>query len=94
MPVSDASAQAREAEELAGIEEYDELLDRLDELLEEALAKVDSGRVYDAENERVRIQWLRIAKELLAEKRKVTNDRKRGEIEERLERLEALEEEL
>lgn len=80
----DASAHAREEID----DSYDDLLATLDMLEDEALRKVESGRVYDAENERVRIKWIRIAKDVVAEKRKVMADRDLEELTERLERLE------
>jgi len=89
----DASAQAREAvdgpEGDRDVESYDDLLATLDVLEQEALRKVESGRVYDAENERVRIKWIRIAKDVIAEKRKVKADRDLEELSERVEQLEA-----
>lgn len=87
--MSNASAQARES---IDSEDYDDLLATLDVLEEEVLQKVESGRVYDAENERVRIKWIRIAKDVIAEKRKVMNDRDLQELSERLERLEEAQE--
>jgi hypothetical protein len=80
----DASAHARE--DLG--DSYDDLLATLDMLEAEALRKVESGRVYDAENERVRIKWIRIAKDIVAEKRKVTTDRDLEELTTRVEQLE------
>jgi len=80
----DASAHAREESD----DSYDDLLSTLDMLEEEALRKVESGRVYDAENERVRIKWIRIAKDVIAEKRKVMADRDLEELTERIEQLE------
>lgn len=44
--------------------------------------------MYDAENERVRIKWIRIAKDVAAEKRKVVNDRTLEELAERVEAIE------
>lgn len=82
----DASAQAREGS--ADVEGYDELLDVLETLESEALRKVESGRVYEPENERVRIKWIRIAKDVIAEKRKVMADRDLEEMTERIERIE------
>jgi len=82
-----ASAQAREADR-ESTETYAELEALLDEVLEEALEKVRSGRVYSPENERVRIKWIRIAKDVAAEKRKVANDRTLEELTERIEAIE------
>jgi len=91
MSDADASAQARDPDD-PDPSEYDELIDVLDTLLDEALRKVESGRVYDAENERVRIKWIRIVKDIVAEKRKVENDRTLEELSERIEELEAAQE--
>lgn len=84
-----ASAPAREASSAA--DDYDALLDTLDILEEEALSKVESGRVYDAENERVRIKWIRIAKDVVAEKRKTVEARELADLAERVEALEGAE---
>lgn len=70
-------------------DDYAELLDVLDTLLDEALRKVEQGRVYDAENERVRVAWIRITKGIIAEERKVTKERDLAELTERVEELEA-----
>jgi hypothetical protein len=82
---TDASARARETDDT---QSYAELEDVLDDLLDEALRKVESGRVYDASNERVRIKWIRIAKDIVAEKRKVVNDRTLEELSERIDEIE------
>jgi hypothetical protein len=83
----DASALARE--EPAGVETPEELDDVLEKLLEEPVRKVESGRVYDPENQRVRIKWIRIAKDVVAEKRKVVEAR---HLEDLTARVEAIEE--
>jgi hypothetical protein len=100
MPVSGhASAPTREGGDAGdgpdrGAESYDDLLATLDVLEAEALRKVESGRVYDAENERVRIKWIRIAKDIVAEKRKVKTERDLEELTERVEKLETQDEPL
>ena len=68
--------------------DYDEMLATLDTLLDEAMDKVESGRVYDAENERVRIKWIRIACTVIDTHRKVRADRELDELADRLDRLE------
>lgn len=68
--------------------EYDQMLDTLDTAIEEARRKVESGRVYDPENERVRIKWIRALAYTVNVRRQVTNDRDLEELAERLERLE------
>jgi len=57
--------------------------------IEEARRKVENGRVYDAENEKVRIKWIRALAYAVNVRRQVTNDR---DLEELGERIEALEE--
>lgn len=83
---SGASAPARDVDETD--RGYDEMLDALDDLLDEALRKVNSGRVYDAENERVRIKWIRVAAQVIDTRRKVKADRDLEELTERIEELE------
>lgn len=86
----DASVQAHEdGDGDRDIDSYGDLLATLDVLEKETLRKVESGRVYDAENERVRIKWIRITKDVIAEKRKVLADRDLQELTERIEQLEA-----
>jgi len=72
----------------AEFRDYDELLSTLDSLLDESMRKVESGRVYDPENERVRIKWIRIACTVIDTHRKVRADRELEELAERVEQLE------
>jgi hypothetical protein len=80
----DASAGARGDEE----GEYDWLLEQLDAAIEEAHRKVESGRVYDADNERVRIKWIRALAYAANVRRQITNDRTLEELSERVDELE------
>lgn len=82
-----ASAGARESTE-ADTAEYGSMLETLDVAIEEAKRKVENGRVYDAENEKVRIKWIRALAYAVNVRRQVTNDR---DLEELTERLEAVE---
>lgn len=82
-----ASAPAREEID-ADTADYDEMLATLDTLLDEAVRKVESGRVYDASNERVRIKWIRVAAQVIDVRRKVRTDRDLQELTERVEQLE------
>lgn len=77
----DANADARDGREW--------LLALLDDAIDEAHRKVESGRVYDAENEKVRIKWINALARIAKARNKVANDR---DLEELTERLEALEE--
>lgn len=67
----------------------DAMLAYLEDAIEEAHRKVDSGRVYDSENEKVRIKWIRGLAYAVGQYRQVLRDK---ELEELNERLEALEE--
>jgi hypothetical protein len=82
---TDASADTREAD--AG-EGYDEMLETLDVAIQEAKQKVESGRVYDADNEAVRIKWIRCLAYAVNVRRQVTNDRDLQELAERIEAIE------
>jgi ribosomal protein L13E len=84
----DASAGTREAE----TDDYEEMLATLDVAIAEARRKVDSGRVYDAENEKVRIKWIRALAYAVNVRRQVTTDRDLEELTERIEQLEATQE--
>ena len=68
--------------------EYDKMLESVDVAIEEARRKVESGRVRDAENERVRIKWIRALAYATNVRRQVTADRDLQELGERIERLE------
>lgn len=69
-------------------DEYQEMLESVDTAIEEARRKVDSGRVYDPENEKVRIKWIRALAYAVNVRRQVTVDRDLEELAERIERLE------
>ena len=84
MTESNASAGTRESD----VDDYDFLIDHLDEAIEEARRKVESGRVYDAENEKVRIKWIRALAYAVNVRRQVTNDRDLEELTARIEELE------
>ena len=67
----------------------DEILDLLEDGIAEAHDKVTSGRVYDPENEKVRIQWIRALAYASGQYRQLMKDK---DLEEMQERLEAIEE--
>lgn len=66
----------------------EEVLDLLEDALREAHRKVESGRVYDAEAERVRIKWVRAVGYLSDQYRKLLRDDDLEEFDERLTKLE------
>lgn len=70
-------------------DEYDQMLDTLDAAIAEARRKVESGRVRDAENERVRIKWIRALVYGVDVRRKITNDAELAELASEVERLKA-----
>ena len=70
----------------------DEMLDLLEDGVREAHRKVAEGRVYDAENEKVRIKWIRALAYAANVHRQLQNDRDLEELSGRLERLEGGEE--
>lgn len=84
---SNASAGAREGSESSS-ESYREMLDTLDVAIEEAKRKVENGRVYDADNEKVRIKWIRALAYAVNVRRQVTTDHDLEDLSERLEALE------
>jgi hypothetical protein len=88
--MSDDSASAATREERP--EDYEKMLDILDVAIEEAKRKIESGRVYNPENEKVRIKWIRALAYAVNVRRQVTTDRDLEELTERLEQLEALQE--
>ncbi len=67
--------------------DYGAMLDTLDAAIEEAQKKVESGRVYDAENEKVRIKWIRALAYTVNVRRQVANDRDLEELAEEIEQL-------
>lgn len=85
---TDASADTRESTDLPPVD-YDEMLATLDVAIEEAQRKIESGRVYDAKNETVRIKWIRALAYTVNVRRQVANDRTLEDLTERVEELEA-----
>ncbi len=66
----------------------DEILELLEDGIAEAHEKVTSGRVYNPENEKVRIQWIRALAYASGQYRQLMKDRDLEEMQERLERIE------
>jgi hypothetical protein len=67
--------------------DYGDMLATLDAAIEEAQRKVESGRVYDAENEKVRIKWIRALAYTVNVRRQVANDRDLEELADEIEQL-------
>lgn len=68
--------------------EREEILELLEDGIREAHRKVKEGRVYDAENEKVRIKWIRALAYAANVHRQLQNDRDLEELSERLDELE------
>ena len=81
----DASAGARDDDVP---DDYAVMLDTLDVAIAEAKRKVEKGRVYDAENEKVRIKWIRALAYAVNVRRQITNDKTLEELSERVAELE------
>lgn len=84
----DASAGASSDGDSRLVEDRDEMLATLDTAIEEAERKVESGRVYDAENEKVRIKWIRCLAYAMNVRRQIAQDRDLEELAEQVEQLE------
>ena len=77
-----------ELSQLAMAADREEMLELLEDGIREAHQKVESGRVYDAENEKVRIQWVRALAYAVGQYRQLVKDKDIEEMNERLDRLE------
>jgi len=58
----------------------EEVLDLLEDVLEEAHRKATNGRVRDAENEKVRIQWIKAVGYLVGQYRQLIRDKDLEEL--------------
>ena len=81
---AEASAPARDRDES---DDYDAMLAHLDTAIEEAREKIESGRVYNPENEKVRIKWIRAIAYAINVRRQVTVDRDLEDLAEEVDRL-------
>lgn len=68
--------------------EREEILELLEDGIREAHRKVKEGRVYNAENEKVRIKWIRALAYAANVHRQLQNDRDLEELSQRLDELE------
>lgn len=75
-----SNANAGTPPDLTDPSDYGEMLDTLDVAIEEARRKIESGRVYDEEKEKVRIKWVRALAYTVNVRRQVTNDRDLEEL--------------
>jgi adenylate cyclase class IV len=71
------------------VTDRDRILALLETGIDEAHRKVKSGRVYDPENEKVRIQWIRALGYIANVHRQVQKDKDLDELEERIAQIES-----
>jgi len=72
---------------LGGNASRDEILELLEDGIREAHRKVETGRVYDAENEKVRQKWIRTLAYAANAYRQLKKDRDLEELAAEVERL-------
>lgn len=82
--------ESPEADPFGDNMDREEVLDRLEDVLEEAHRKAINGRVRDAENEKVRQGWMKAVGYLAGQYRQLIRDK---DLEELQEEIEALKEE-
>lgn len=83
-PNTDSPIEPLDDGPLAGRED---VLRMLEDAMDEAHRKVESGRVRDAENERVRQGWFRVLGYLAGQHRHVLKDKELEEMQEEIELL-------
>lgn len=87
MPVSTEPRVHRDG--LAEIDDYQEMLEQLESMIDEGVEKIESGRIYDEEKERVRVSWLRATAKCIDVWRKLKTDSDLEELRYEVERLKA-----
>ena len=70
-------------------ENYDVMLEQLDKAIDEIADKIESGRIRNPENEKVRIQYYRALGYLVRTKTKVLEDKTLEDLEAEIEALKA-----
>ena len=68
-------------------DDYDEMMQKLDSTIDDLVEKIESGRIRDAEKEKVRIQQYRALGYLIRTKKKVLEDKTLTELAEEIEAL-------
>lgn len=87
MPDAEGNASAGATSKEDAVGDYQAMADTLDDAIAEAKRKVESGRVYDVENEKVRIKWIRALAYSVNVRRQVTTDRDLEELTAEVEQL-------
>ena len=87
-PQDDARTNGEAPTEGDAAPSRDEVLSLLEDGMREAHEKIKSGRVYDAENEKVRQKWIRTLAYTAGQYRQIKKDADLEELDERLSELE------
>lgn len=82
-----SKAETPQADPFADNLDREEVLELLEDVLEEAHRKAVDGRVRDAENEKVRIQWIKAVGYLVGQYRQLVKDKDLEELQEEVEYL-------
>lgn len=82
-----ANASAPTQSEAGSVDDYDVMLSSLDAAIEQARDKIENGRVYDEEKEKVRVKWIRALAYAINVRRQVTVDRDLEELADEVDRL-------
>ena len=82
-----ANANAPTQSEPGSVDDYDVMLSSLDAAIEQARDKIENGRVYDEEKEKVRVKWIRALAYAINVRRQVTVDRDLEELADEVDRL-------
>lgn len=85
--VTVSRATPTELEPFAENMDREEVLDRLEDVLEEAHRKATNGRVRDAENEQVRIRWIKAVGYLAGQYRQLVRDKDLEQLQAEIEQL-------
>ena len=70
------------------IDDYDAMLSSLDAAIEQARDKIENGRVYDEEKEKVRVKWIRALAYAINVRRQVKKDQEIEELAKRVDEME------
>lgn len=80
--------RSAEIDSLRTSESHDAMLEVLETSIEEITEKIESGRIRDVQNEKVRIKWHRALGYMVRTKREVCKDKELQELSERVARIE------
>lgn len=85
--VAVSKAQPQQPDTFTDNMDRSDVLDMVESAMQEAHSKVESGRVYDPENEKIRIKWVKAVGYLANQHRQIQRDKDLEELSEEVERL-------